>query len=298
MRIEAEPGIGELGQVELADRHHAGRRRVGDAGEVGGLCRPAGEELRAGGGRRAGDVEQVLPADRHAVERRQRRADLVASLSLPGLRPRAGGSDGDEDVVALRLGDALEQAFGQLDGAGLARAVGERDARCGPVGDVFDVAHVSLLLPVRGGRAAFFASPSCDARLRPLLRHRTRATSRLPPAEIASGRRASFENSSPATPSRVAVRVCRFASASVAALCRYAGASPAARDLCFLPASSNGLHRDTDRRRRRCRPWTAHGRLPCSSSRRPGRPCRRARRNRRGPTRWRRRRRPQSRSSP
>ena len=166
MRVEAEARIGKFAHIDLADRDHAGRGGVGDAGEVPGLGRSAAEQLRAGGGRRARDVEQILPGDRHAVERRQRRANLVAALRLLCLGPRARRAHRDEDVVALGPGDPLQHAFGKLDGIRLARAVGESDAcRC-PVGDVFDVAHVSFpaSLPTAARIAfrfhRFFALPS------------------------------------------------------------------------------------------------------------------------------------------
>ena len=113
-----------------------------------GLDRAVAEHLRAGGGRRAGDVDDVLPADRHAVERRQRRAGPVAPLGRLGLLPRPLGRDGDEDVVALALLDPVEKALDDLDRPGLAGPVGERDARAGPVCDSLDVCHRPLLLAV------------------------------------------------------------------------------------------------------------------------------------------------------
>ena len=114
MRIGADAGKGEFGHVGLGDDHRAGRaqplhhRRIG-----GGRRRLLGENLRAGAGRLAGDVEQILDADDDAVERAERGAARGARIG--GIGRGAGGLRIDREAGAralpLRIGDARKRQF-------------------------------------------------------------------------------------------------------------------------------------------------------------------------------------------
>ena len=90
MRIGADAGKGELGHIGLGDDHRAGGaqpphdRRIGD-----GRRRFLGEDFRAGAGRLAGDVEQILDADDGAVERAERHAARGARIGRIGRGARA-----------------------------------------------------------------------------------------------------------------------------------------------------------------------------------------------------------------
>ena len=102
---------GELGHVGLGDDHRAGgaqpahHRRVGRGGR-----RLVGEDFRAGAGRLAGDVEQILDADDGAVERAERHAVFGARIGGVGRRARGLGIDRQAGARPLpfRVGDARE----------------------------------------------------------------------------------------------------------------------------------------------------------------------------------------------
>ena len=95
---------GEFAGDGLAQDHRAGRARERDAGGVG--RRPvAAIDRRAHLGRQVGGVDDVLDADRHAVQRPARRA----AVELARLRERQFRIDAGPGVdVVLALSDASE----------------------------------------------------------------------------------------------------------------------------------------------------------------------------------------------
>ena len=92
MGVDAEAREGEFGQVGLAQADQPG---AGGAGQQGGVGRgnSPGEDRRRGGGRCAGAVEQVLPGNRHAVERPAAQSLASPPGGGPGLAPGALGGD-------------------------------------------------------------------------------------------------------------------------------------------------------------------------------------------------------------
>ena len=83
----ARLGSGELGGHRLADDDGAGVAQRRDAGRV--LFRaPAGKQRRAHFGRHVDGLDDVLDADRHAVDRRQRLAGAPARGRAVRRRPR------------------------------------------------------------------------------------------------------------------------------------------------------------------------------------------------------------------
>jgi hypothetical protein len=120
---DAATAVGVLVEVELAEQDRAGG--VESASDLGVLSRDAVGEQRARAGRAdAGGVDQVLEADRHAVQR----AAIVAAreLVLGGARlgEREVGGDGDERVErGVEACDALEALRGDVHGREPLRAV-------------------------------------------------------------------------------------------------------------------------------------------------------------------------------
>ena len=95
-QVEARPADGEFVRRQLAEHDRAGAaqlraRRPRRRGDV------VHQDLRMAGRRQAGDVDDVLDADRHAV---QRPAQAAGDLGLGGLgrRHRRLGVEPDEDV--------------------------------------------------------------------------------------------------------------------------------------------------------------------------------------------------------
>ncbi len=88
MRIEAEPGERELAHIGAPDDHRARPFEARDGHRVllgGGRV---GQHRRAGAGRLAFDVEQVLHRYRNARERRQNRTGGAQTVVRVGGRAR------------------------------------------------------------------------------------------------------------------------------------------------------------------------------------------------------------------
>src|SRR5258706_9629257 len=81
MGVEADAREGELRHIGFGDDHAAGGAEPMDDGRVGYGRRCIGQNLRAGAGRLARHVEEVLDADDRTLERTQ-------TYSCP--RPRVG----------------------------------------------------------------------------------------------------------------------------------------------------------------------------------------------------------------
>ena len=100
VRVDADAGEGELGQVGVADQRRAGGAQARHGGAVGGGRRGVGHRLRCRRAGRAGDVEQVLhrhrqPGQRAAAARRRRAAASTAAAAARAMaskrRTKAGG---------------------------------------------------------------------------------------------------------------------------------------------------------------------------------------------------------------
>ena len=114
MRIGADGGIGELGHVGLGDDHRAGGAQPAHHDGVDiGRRRLFGEDFRAGAGRLAGDIEQILDADDRAVERPLRYAVRGAGVGRIGRGARGVGIDrkAGPRPLPVRVGDAGQRLF-------------------------------------------------------------------------------------------------------------------------------------------------------------------------------------------
>ena len=114
MRIGADGGIGEFGHVGLGDDHRAGGAQPAHHDGVDlGRRRLLGEDFRAGAGRLAGDIEQILDADDGAVERPLRYAVSGAGVDGIGRGARGVGIDrkAGPRPLPVRVGDAGQRLF-------------------------------------------------------------------------------------------------------------------------------------------------------------------------------------------
>ena len=116
MRIEADARIGEFGHVQRADTDQAGACAGGDQIRIGRGRGIAPQHRRAGERHPPLDVEQILPADRHAVERTQRRAVAQPLARRLGLAAGALRQELDEDGLVVRPGDPVENVVDEIDG--------------------------------------------------------------------------------------------------------------------------------------------------------------------------------------
>src|SRR5262249_20757826 len=130
VRVDADPGEGELGHVGAANDDRARAFQPGDYRGVGFGRWQIVERLGAGEGNLTGNVEKILDRYRNAGERRgdiARRAQLVLCL---GCCSCGRIIDLDKGVLALagRVGDARQRLFYQLPASGAAggEVVGER----------------------------------------------------------------------------------------------------------------------------------------------------------------------------
>ena len=81
--------VGVFAHVERADQHRAGGLKPLDQRRVALGRRAVAVDLRAGAGRQALDVEQVLDRERHAGERPERLAVLARRIDRVGAGERA-----------------------------------------------------------------------------------------------------------------------------------------------------------------------------------------------------------------
>ncbi len=124
MRIDAEAGERELRHVGASHRHEAGSQHALHHRCMRGCRRRVGEHARAGRCRLAGDIEQVLQADRDAGIAARRAADTAQRIHRIGHRARLLGMHLDEGArsFAIRFRDACQTRFHQ-------RAAGHRSGR-------------------------------------------------------------------------------------------------------------------------------------------------------------------------
>ena len=118
MDVLAGEVVGVFAHVECADEHRAGRFEPRDERRIALRRRQLAVDLRAGAGRQAGDVEQVLHRERHAGKRPERSAPGVFRIEHRRAlaRPRRGD-----------VGEGIEQRIVLLDAR--QRRLDDRDRR-------------------------------------------------------------------------------------------------------------------------------------------------------------------------
>jgi len=142
MRVDADAGEGELRHVGLGHDHRAGGAQTA-APPVHRRKRRRllGQHPGAGPRRLSGDVEQVLEADDHAVERAQRGAGAGTRIGRVGSRARRLGIDREARARALaaRIGDSVQRCSSgrgtwawSWDGGGLLLTLHHSAAMGGP----------------------------------------------------------------------------------------------------------------------------------------------------------------------
>ena len=113
VRVQAQARVRELAQVRLADAHHPGGRQPGDHRRVRAGRRRIASQRRARRGAYARHVDEVLPRDRHAVERPARGAGAQPRGALRRLAQRA--LLGQRDERAAGRGRSRERVLGERD---------------------------------------------------------------------------------------------------------------------------------------------------------------------------------------
>ena len=114
MRIGADGAEREFGHVGLGDDHRTAGAQAPHHRRVGGRrLSLVGEDFGAGARRLAGDIEQILDADDHAVERAERYARFGAGVGRIGSGARGLGVNRQAGFGALpfRIVDAGERQF-------------------------------------------------------------------------------------------------------------------------------------------------------------------------------------------
>ena len=129
-QVEARAADREFVRRQLAQHDRAGAAQPRDADRVGGRD-IVDQDLGMAGRRQAGDIDDVLDADRHAVQRAARPARHDLGLGGPGRVHRRLGVEPDEDMqLRVEPLDALQQRRRQLDRRQLAG--GDRPRRRRP----------------------------------------------------------------------------------------------------------------------------------------------------------------------
>ena len=122
MRIDAEAGEGEFRHVGAAQRHEAGGEHPLHDGRMRCRRRCIGQGARARRRRFAGDVEQVLQADRNAGVAAGLTARPAQRVHRIGCCARLLGVNLDERACAftVRVGNAGQALFHQCAAGGAA----------------------------------------------------------------------------------------------------------------------------------------------------------------------------------
>ena len=114
MRIGADGAKGELGHVGLGEDDGAAGTQPAYDRRIGNRRRRLlGKNFRAGAGRLAGDIEQILDADDHAVKRAERDAESRPRIGGVGGRTRRLRIDRETGAhpLTVRLGNAEQRMF-------------------------------------------------------------------------------------------------------------------------------------------------------------------------------------------
>ncbi len=122
MRIDADPGIGELGHVGAADHHKTGAAQPRHHRRIGFRRSGILERPRAGSGHLSLDVEEILDRDGNARVGRRRRLHLTQPVHGFRRFDRCFRIDMNESARALArcVGDPPEARIDELAGAGAA----------------------------------------------------------------------------------------------------------------------------------------------------------------------------------
>ena len=134
MRIGADGAEREFGHVGLGDDHRAASAQAPHHRRIGGRrLSLVGEDFGAGARRLAGDIEQILDADDHAIERAERYARFGAGIGRIGSGARGLGVNRQAGLGALpfRIVDAGERQFKPLAGGERFHAKFQRVDVCG-----------------------------------------------------------------------------------------------------------------------------------------------------------------------
>ena len=114
-RVQAQPGKRQFRHMGLAQTDRPLQRRRLQGGSVGRGRAPL-EQGRSGLGRDPGGIEQVLPAQRHPVQRPAAQTGLGAPCGPHRLAARAGFGGAGIDARGQRVaGDGAQKILGQLD---------------------------------------------------------------------------------------------------------------------------------------------------------------------------------------
>ena len=122
VRIDADAGEGELGQVRMADQCGAGGAQARNGGTIGDRGHRIGHRFRCCRGGCAGHVEQVLDRHRQSPQRRDRRASAALGIDGRGRGTGHGVEAAHESVAARRSIRRLDRVFELV--AGQTRAAG------------------------------------------------------------------------------------------------------------------------------------------------------------------------------
>ena len=141
MRIEAEPGKGELGHVGLADDDGAGGTQPGDDRGIFLGRQRVTQHSRSCPGRLAGNVEQILDRDRQPGQRAAAASGLARAIAGGGIRSRPIGIKPGEDAVAFAV-RCLRMAQRRIDQRRAGGFAGGEPAR-----DVVERDHLSAKAP-------------------------------------------------------------------------------------------------------------------------------------------------------
>ena len=117
VRVLAGEVIGVFAHVQRADEDGARAFEARDQGGVLAGRRPLAVDLRAGAGRQARDIEEVLDGERRAGQRAQAFAASARGVDRLGLRERARRSHiGERAERTIARFDARERRFALLRG--------------------------------------------------------------------------------------------------------------------------------------------------------------------------------------
>ncbi len=182
MRVDANPGKGELGHVGAADEDRPGGAQPGDDRRVAGRRRAVVERLRASQGGFPRDIEEVLDRHRQAGQGRGDIPRLAQAILRVGGGAGAVGVDPDEAARAFArgVGDPRQRRLDQsaAGGAPSGQILGEaKDCRLLRSGRRHGILPVPIT-PILSPRSA-----ACAARRgrRPALRVRQAIAPRRPP---------------------------------------------------------------------------------------------------------------------
>ncbi len=124
MRVEAKAGEGELGHAGTSHRDHACGAECGDDRRVPFRGGRGGENARARRRHLAGDIEQILPGERHAVERTEGTSSAQPSCRRFRLGAGMIGADASEETGHVGCSDGGQRLLGErlgIEGTGLQR---------------------------------------------------------------------------------------------------------------------------------------------------------------------------------